>query len=294
MKILIVGGSGQVGWELQRSLVPLGEVVVAQRDTLDLKQAGNLEQILDVVQPDAVINAAAYTAVDEAEAHPELADAINHRAVAALAQAAARRGFWLIHYSSDYVFDGRGGAPYGENHPTGPLNTYGASKLAGDLAIADSGCRHLILRTSWVHSPRGKNFVRSILKLASERDHLRVVSDQHGAPTSAELIADVTANALAQLVEGDSVSGTYHLAAAGEASWHEVAQAVVAEARRLGSSIKLAPEAIEPVASSQYPTAAARPLNSRLNSSKLRQTFGVELPNWRFGVGRTVAELVTL
>lgn len=293
MKILVIGGSGQVGWELQRSLVPLGEVIAAQRPTLDLANPGGLAQALESYQPDAIVNAAAYTAVDEAEAHPELADAINHRSVKALAQLAARRGIWLVHYSSDYVFDGRGSAPYGEGHPTGPLNAYGASKLAGDEAILDSGCQHLILRTSWVHAPRGQNFVRSILKLACERDHLRVVADQHGAPTAAELIADVTAHILARVLRANGISGTYHVAAAGETNWHEVAQLVVSEARRLGGDIKLSPDAIEPVRSSQYQTAAARPLNSRLDTSKLRQTFGISLPDWRPGIGRTVAELVS-
>ena len=261
MRMLIIGGSGQVGWELQRALLPLGEMMVARRDALDLSATENFEQALASYQPDAVINAAAYTAVDAAEAHPELADAINHRAVAVLAELAARSGIWLVHYSSDYVFDGHGSEPFSENHPTGPLNTYGASKLAGDLAIVASGCKHLILRTSWVHSPRGSNFVRSILRLAGEREQLSVVADQFGAPTSADLIADITAHALARLKGTDSGSGIYHLAATGETNWHEIAQTVVAEARRLGSGIKLEPRAIEPITTSQYQTAAVRPLN---------------------------------
>lgn len=292
MRMLVIGGSGQVGWELQRALAPLGVVLVAQRDKVDLNVSASLELALDTLQPDAVINAAAYTAVDAAEAHAELADAINHRAVAALAELAARRGIWLVHYSSDYVFDGQGSEPFKEDHATGPLNTYGTSKLAGDLAIAASGCKHLILRTSWVYSARGKNFVRSILKLAGECDHLGVVVDQNGAPTSAELIADVTAHALARVKGTASASGIYHLAAAGETNWHEIARAVVAEARRLGHNTKLAPEAIEPIASSQYHTAAVRPLNSRLDTTKLREAFGIALPCWRPGVERTVAELV--
>lgn len=293
MRMLIIGGSGQVGWELQRALRPLGDVMVPKRDALDLSATDNFEQVLESYQPDAVINAGAYTAVDAAEAHPELADAINHRAVAVLAELAARRGIWLVHYSSDYVFDGRGRAPFGETHPTGPLNTYGASKLAGDLAIVASGCKHLILRTSWVHSPRASNFVRSILRLAGERDQLSVVADQFGAPTSAELIADITAHVLAAQQGEDSGSGVYHLAASGETNWHEVAQTVVAEARRLGSDIRLEPQAIEPITTSQYRTAAVRPLNSRLNTEKLRQSFGIALPDWRVGVERTVAELVS-
>lgn len=292
MRILIVGGSGQVGWELQRSLAPLGKVVVAPRAALDLGDVGSVARAIDWQQPDAVVNAAAYTAVDEAEAQPEQADAINHRAVDTLARLAALRNCWLVHYSSDYVFDGRGTNPFGETDPTGPLNAYGRSKLAGDEAILASGCRHLIFRTSWVHAPRGRNFVRSILKLARERDGMRIVANQHGAPTSAELIADVTAHVLAKAYKTGGNSGTYHVAAAGETSWHEIAQVVVTEARRLGADLKLTAEAIEPVASSEYPTAATRPLNSRLETAKLRETFEISLPDWRLGIERTVAELV--
>jgi dTDP-4-dehydrorhamnose reductase len=292
MKILILGGSGQVGWELQRSLAPLGDVVVVARRALDLCNPSGVGRLLGDSQPDAIVNAAAYTAVDDAETHPQQADAINHQAVDILARLAAGRGCWLVHYSSDYVFDGSGTDPFGETNPKGPLNTYGRSKLAGDEAIAASGCKHLILRTSWVHAPRGKNFVRSILKLARERDHLRVVSDQYGAPTSAELIADVTARALEQTMHNEAQSGTYHIAAAGETSWHAIARHVVAEAGRLGADLKLVPQAIEPIASADYPTPAIRPLNSRLHTQKLRDAFALTLPPWQHGVGRTVAELV--
>ncbi|MBU1336449.1 MAG: dTDP-4-dehydrorhamnose reductase [Alphaproteobacteria bacterium] len=292
MKILILGGSGQVGWELQRSLAPLGDIVVVARSALDLCDPGSVRRILGDSRPDAVVNAAAYTAVDDAEMHPQQADAINHKAVDILARLAASREFWLVHYSSDYVFDGSGSNPFQETSPTGPLNEYGRSKLAGDEAIAASGCKHLILRTSWVHAPRGKNFVRSILELAQARDHLRVVSDQYGAPTSAELIADVTARALEQTMHNEAQSGTYHIAAAGETSWHHIACHVVTEADRLGADLKLAPEAIEPIASADYPTPAVRPLNSRLKTKKLRDAFGLTLPDWQQGVRRTVAELV--
>lgn len=292
MKILILGGSGQVGWELQRSLAPLGDVLVASRAALDLCDPGSVGRVLEDQQPDAIVNAAAYTAVDEAEAQPERADAINHRAVEILARLAANRGSWLVHFSSDYVFDGSGSDPFAETDATGPLNEYGRSKLAGDEAILASGCQHLILRTSWVHAPRGKNFVRSILKLAHERDCLRVVSDQHGAPTSAELIADVTARAVEKTMHNEAVSGTYHIAAAGETRWHEIARHVVTEAKKFGADLKLAPEAIEAIGSGDYPTLAVRPLNSRLQTQKLRQTFGLTLPDWQQGVGRTVAELV--
>jgi dTDP-4-dehydrorhamnose reductase len=292
MRILIVGGSGQVGWELQRSLAPLGEVVVAPRAVLDLSDLGSVAQVIERQRPDAMVNAAAYTAVDEAEAQPQQADAINHRAVDKLARLAAHKDCWLVHYSSDYVFDGRGTDPFVETDPTCPLNVYGRSKLAGDQAILASGCRYLIFRTSWVHAPRGRNFVRSILKLARERDGLRVVADQHGAPTSAELIADVTAHVLARAYRYGGNAGIYHVAAAGETSWHEIAQVVVTEARRLGAELALAPEAIEPIASSEYPTPATRPLNSRLDTAKVRETFQISLPDWRLGIERTVAELV--
>ncbi|MDB5527034.1 MAG: dTDP-4-dehydrorhamnose reductase [Devosia sp.] len=292
MRVLILGGSGQVGWELQRSLASLGEVFVAPRAALDLCDPGSVGRIMGERRPDAVVNAAAYTAVDDAETHPQQADAINHRAVDMLARLAASQGCWLVHYSSDYVFDGSGRDPFAETSPTGPLNEYGRSKLAGDEAIAASGCKHLILRTSWVHAPRGKNFVRSILKLARERDHLRVVSDQHGAPTSAELIADVTARALEQTMRNEAQSGTYHIAAAGETSWHGIARHVVTEASRLGADLKLEPEAIEAIGSADYPTPAVRPLNSRLQTKRLRDAFGLTLPDWQQGVGRTVAELV--
>lgn len=293
MRILILGGSGQVGWELQRSLAPLGDIVVVGRAALDLCDPGSVRLVLAEQQPDAVVNAAAFTAVDEAEMHPQQADAINHRAVKILAQLAADRGCWLVHYSSDYVFDGGGHTPFGETSPTGPLNHYGRSKLAGDQAIATSGCKHLILRTSWVHAPRGKNFVRTILRIARERDRLRVVCDQYGAPTSAELIADVTARVLEQTMRNEAQSGTYHIAAAGETSWHEVARQIVSQAGRLGADLKLTPEAIEPIGSADYPTPAIRPLNSRLDTRKFRALFGLTLPDWQQGVGRTVAEMVT-
>ena len=292
MKILILGGSGQVGWELQRSLAPLGEVVVAPRAAFDLCDPGSVGRVMERHQPDAVVNAAAYTAVDEAEMYPQQAYAINCGAVDILGQLAAEQGCWLVHYSSDYVFDGSGTLPFDEADPTGPLNQYGRSKLAGEEAIVASGCKHLILRTSWVHAPRGKNFVRSIIKLARERDHLRVVSDQYGAPTSAELIADVTARALEQSMRKEAQSGIYHIAAAGETNWHAIALYVVSEASRLGAELRLSSVAIEAIKSADYPTPAVRPLNSRLATQKFRQTFGLTLPDWQQGVGRTIAELV--
>ena len=292
MRLLILGGTGQVGWELQRTLAPLGEVAVMTRAELDLGDAGRIRKVLDDHRPDVVVNAAAYTAVDEAEAHPDVADAINHRAVATIATMAAERGSWLVHYSTDYVFDGSGTAAFAETARPRPLNVYGRSKLAGDQAIIASGCRHLILRTSWVHAPRGKNFVRTILDLARERDSLRVVSDQVGSPTSAALIAEATAVVLRQALGNEAMSGTYHLAAAGHSSWHEVACHIVGEAMRLGADLRLAPSAIEPIASADYPKPAVRPYNSRLDTSKVRRTFGPSLSDWRQGVDHTVAALV--
>lgn len=292
MKILVLGGTGQVGWELQRSLATLGEVIVAPRDSLDLRDPGSVGQVWDAYHPDVLVNAAAYTAVDEAEAKPELADAINHRAVDILARLAARNDGWLVHYSSDYVFDGEGTTPFDEASPADPLGAYGRSKQAGDAAIVASGCKHLILRTSWVHASRGRNFVRTVLRLARERAQLNIVDDQHGAPTSAELIADITAHALRHATLGTAEMGTYHLAAGGEASWYQIAQFVVTEATRLGAPLMLQADAIIPIATANYPTPATRPLNSRLDTHKLRQTFGVALPDWQQGIARTVAELV--
>ena len=292
MKILLLGGSGQVGGELQRALAPLGELTVTTRASVDLGDPSSIDRVFNAVEPEVVVNAAAYTAVDAAEAEPERADAINHRAVARLAELAAARKCWLVHYSSDYVFDGHGSQFFGETHDTGPLNVYGRSKLAGDQAVMASGCQHLLVRTSWVHAPRGKNFVRTMLQLARERASLRVVADQHGAPTSAQLIADTTAALLDLALSGEASSGTYHLAPEGETTWHEIAQYVVAEATRLGAPLHLAAAAIEPIASADYPTPAIRPHNSRLDTHKLGATLGVTLPTWRQGVRQTVAALV--
>lgn len=293
MRILLLGGNGQVGWELQRSLSPLGEVFVAPRSMLDICDHESVGLVWEDRQPDVVINAAAYTAVDEAEAQPEKADAINHLAPAALARLALKHGSLLVHYSSDYVFDGLGQSPFNEQSPMAPVNAYGRSKRAGDEAIMASGCRHLIFRTSWVHASRGRNFIRSILRLARERDRLQVVSDQHGSPTSAELIADITAHVIAATRDNDEALGLYHLAAGRETTWFEIAHHAVVEARRLGMVTTLAPEALEPIFTQSYPTPAIRPLNSRLDTSKLRQMFGLSLPHWTLGVDRTVAELVT-
>lgn len=279
MNILLTGKNGQVGWELARALLPLGNVAAFDHAGLDLADAAAVRRKLDEVRPDAIVNAAAYTAVDRAESEPELASAINAAAPALLAQEAARRGALLIHYSTDYVFDGAKAAPYVETDPTAPLGAYGRSKLAGEEGIRAAGCEHLIFRTSWVYGARGANFLRTILRLAAEREELRVVNDQIGAPTWARLIAEATAHALKQAMrerrDGAFRSGKYHLAAAGETSWHGFASAIVAG--RGGLRVK----AVTPIATADYPLPAPRPANSRLDTGAFRARFGLVLPDWR-------------
>ena len=297
MRLLLFGRNGQVGWELQRSLAVLGEVVAldAASEALcgDFARPDALAATVREVRPDAIVNAAAYTAVDRAESEPELAHAINATAPGVLAREAAALGAWLVHYSSDYVFDGSGDAPRDESAPTCPLNVYGRTKLEGEQAIRAAGGNHLILRTSWVYAARGQNFARTMLKLAAERDRLQVVDDQFGAPTGAELLADVTAHAVRAVTARPELGGTYHVAASGETSWHGYARFVIEWAREHGRPVKALPGAIEAVPSSAWPTPAARPHNSRLDTSKLRSTFGLALPPWQAGVERILAELMS-
>ncbi|GAB4038182.1 MAG: dTDP-4-dehydrorhamnose reductase [Rubrivivax sp.] len=297
MKILLLGCNGQVGWELQRSLRPLGEVVACDFDTpapltADFSHPESLVGLVDAVAPGLIVNAAAHTAVDKAESEPELARALNATAPGVLAREAAARGVPLVHYSTDYVFDGSGDAPRDEDAPTGPLNVYGRTKLEGERAIRGSGCTHLILRTSWVYAARGGNFARTMLRLAAEREELKVIADQIGAPTGADLLADVTAHAVRALQADRSKSGLYHCAAAGETSWHGYACHVIEWARRHGMAIKVAAEAIRPIPTRDYPTPAARPLNSRLATGRLQATFGLSLPPWQGGVERMLAEVL--
>ena len=301
MKIALLGPMGQVGWELQRSLATLGDLIVLGRSgglpgdpaaCGDLTQADAVVATLRRWQADVVVNAAAYTAVDRAETEPTLAQAVNAQAPGAIARLMADRGGWLVHYSTDYVFDGSGNSARTEDDPTAPLNTYGHSKLAGEEAIRASGCRHLILRTSWVHGSRGNNFARTILRLAAEREGLTVVDDQIGAPTGADLLADITAHALRQALRQPAVSGTYHAVAAGEVSFCGYARHVIEQARRSGLSLKASPDTVQGVPSSAYPLPAARPKNSRLDTQKLQQTFGLRLPDWRDGVARLLAEVL--
>ncbi|HNF75330.1 MAG TPA: dTDP-4-dehydrorhamnose reductase [Thauera aminoaromatica] len=295
MKILLLGKNGQVGWELQRALAPVGTVVALDRggaDGLhgDLEDLDGIDRTVRSLAPDVIVNAAAYTAVDKAETDVERAQRINAEAPGVLARAAATVGALLVHYSTDYVFDGGGDTPWRENAPTAPLSVYGRSKLAGEEAIRAAGCRHLILRTSWVYAVRGGNFARTMLRLAAERERLTVIADQHGAPTGAELIADVSAHALRAEHADRSLGGTYHLAAGGETSWHGYASFVIEQARKLGATLKAGE--IAPIGTRDYPTAAARPLNSRLDTSRLRERFGLALPDWRDGVARMLREIL--
>jgi dTDP-4-dehydrorhamnose reductase len=292
MKILLFGKNGQVGWELQRALAPLGELVALDFPEADFSQPESLREIVRQVQPAVIVNAAAHTAVDRAESEPALARALNATAPGVLAQEAQARGAWLVHYSTDYVFDGSGDTPRDEDAPTGPLSTYGRTKLEGEQLIRSSGCRHLILRTSWVYAARGGNFAKTMLKLAAERDRLTVVADQVGAPTGADLLADVTAHALRGVLQDPSLGGTYHAVAAGETTWHAYAQLVIEWARARGHAIKVAPGAIEAVPTSAFPTPAQRPHNSRLDTRKLQRTFGLVLPPWQQGVERMLAEVL--
>lgn len=294
MKILLFGKNGQVGWELQRSLAPLGELVALASDSRelcgDLTDLAGIARTVRAVAPDIIVNAAAHTAVDRAESEPDLARTLNALAPGVLAQEAQRSGAWLVHYSTDYVFDGSGDAPWRETDATGPLNIYGQTKLEGEAAIRASGCRHLIFRTSWVYAARGGNFAQTMLRLARERDNLAVIHDQIGAPTGADLLADVSAHAIRAAMQRPELGGLYHLAAGGQTSWYDYARFVIDFARQAGSAIKVAPEAIQPVSSSAFPTAAKRPLNSRLDTHKLQTSFGLQLPHWQDGIARMLEE----
>lgn len=294
MNILLLGKNGQVGWELQRALAPLGSVVALDLDDCgdlcgDLQNQEGLRRTLRTLKPDVTVNAAAWTAVDRAEEEKEAATRINGLAPAILAEEMRRLNGWLIHYSSDYVYDGSGHLPWTETAPTGPLNHYGKSKLQGDEAILASGCRHLIFRTSWVYARRGSNFAKTMLRLARERELLQVIEDQVGAPAGADLIADVTAHCLRSALKDETLSGLYHLAPSGTTSWHGYASFVVEKAREAGEI--LAVKEIRPIPTSAYPTPAQRPLNSRLNTQKLETRFGLHLPSWQDGVHRMIQEI---
>jgi dTDP-4-dehydrorhamnose reductase len=296
MKILLLGRNGQVGWELQRSLAPLGELLALGHDSKDhcgdFTDLEGLAHTVRTVKPDVIVNAAAHTAVDRAESEAGLARTINGLAPGVLAQEAKRINAWLVHYSTDYVFDGSGDKPWLESDATAPLNVYGATKLEGEQLIRQSGCNHLIFRTSWVYGARGGNFAKTMLKLARERDSLSVIDDQVGAPTGADLLADVTAHAIRTAQLRPEVAGLYHLVAGGEISWHGYASFVIDYARRNGVTLKVAPDAIKPVPTSAFPTPAKRPHNSRMDTAKLRRTFDLRLPEWQYGVTRMLSEVL--
>jgi dTDP-4-dehydrorhamnose reductase len=295
LKILLFGPGGQVGWELQRSLAPLGELVAPDRRSTDLcGDLANLQGLAATVQrvrPDVIVNAAAYTAVDKAEAEPELTRALNALAPGVLAKEAAKLGAWLVHYSTDYVFDGSGTQPWTETDTPAPLNVYGQSKLEGEELIQASCPRHLIFRTSWVYAARGGNFARTMLRQAQERERLTVIDDQFGAPTGADLLADVSAHAIRQVMQRLANSGLYHLVASGETSWHGYAKHVLKQADKAQSAIKIKATEVTPVLTSASVTPARRPFNSRLDTRKLQDTFGLTLPHWRQGVDRMLNEI---
>ena len=297
MRILLLGCKGQVGWELQRSLAPLGDLLACDFDTpgelkADFSDPTALAALVRRVQPQLIVNSGAHTAVDRAESEPDLARAINATAPGIIAREAAAAGALLVHYSTDYVFDGSGSSPRDEDAPTGPLSVYGRTKLEGEELIRASGCRHLILRTSWVYAARGGNFARTMLRLAAERDSLRVIDDQIGAPTGAELLADVTAHAARRVLAEPALAGSYHCVAGGETNWFDYARFVIEWARAQGQSIRVAPDAILPIPTRAYPTPATRPLNSRLATDKLQQAFGLTLPRWQVGVERMLTEIL--
>ncbi|UUZ66961.1 dTDP-4-dehydrorhamnose reductase [Polaromonas sp. P2-4] len=297
MKILLFGKNGQVGWELQRSLSPLGELIALDRHSPDLcGDLTNLQGLADTVQrvrPDVIVNAAAHTAVDKAESEPELARTLNALAPGVLAQEAAKLGALLVHYSTDYVFDGSGSRPWTEADTPAPLNVYGQTKLEGEQAIQAACPHHLIFRTSWVYAAHGGNFAKTMLRLAQECERLTAIDDQFGAPTGADLLADVTVHAIRQVLRRPADAGLYHLAAGGETSWHGYAKHVLAQAERTHTAIKMVAKALDPVPTSAFPTPARRPHNSRLDTSKLQATFGLTLPPWQQGVDRMLDEVST-
>ena len=310
-RLLLLGKQGQVGWELQRSLSPLGELVALDRQGLspqaalqqglgvfdhplcgDLERPDELIRTMEALRPDVIVNAAAYTAVDQAESHVDQARRINAEAPGALAQVAQRIGAWLVHYSTDYVFNGSGHRPWSEGDSTGPVNVYGLTKLEGERHIVAAGRRHLIFRTSWVYASRGGNFAKTMLRMARERERLTVIDDQFGAPTGADLIADVTAHAVRHVLRTGEGAGTYHLAPSGETHWHAYARYAISVARQRHPDLGWKVQAIDPISTASYPSPARRPHNSRLCTDRLQQVFGLRLPPWEEGVTRMVQEVL--
>lgn len=297
MKILLFGTNGQVGWELQRSLAPLGELIALSSGSSDfcgdLANPSGVKQTIRKIKPDIIVNAAAYTSVDKAESEVEHAHILNAQAPSVLAQEARELNACLVHYSTDYVFNGNGGLPYVETDATDPINVYGKTKLAGENNIIASGCSYLIFRTSWVYATHGNNFIKSILRLAQQRDKLTVVDDQIGSPTGAELVADVTANILYSLRYQPKVNGIYHLVARGYISWYQFAKFIIEHARHAEFTLKTQLDTLLPIASADFPLPAKRPLNSRLNTCKLENQFGLNLPVWQAGVSRAIKEILS-
>lgn len=296
MKILLLGKNGQVGWELQRSLASLGQLIALDRHSTDwcgdLSNLQGLAQTVQAIRPDLIVNAAAHTAVDKAESEPELARVINALAPGVLAQEASKLGAWLVHYSTDYVFDGSGTRPWLETDALAPLSVYGQTKLEGEQLIQAACAKYLIFRTSWVYAARGGNFAKTMLRLGSERERLTVINDQWGAPTGAELIADVTAHAVRHTQLHPHSAGLYHLAAGGETTWNGYAKHVIVEAIRVQSAINLVVKEVAAVPTSAFPTPAKRPHNSRLDTIRLQTTFGLTLPAWQCGINRMLAEVL--
>ena len=301
MKLLLLGKNGQVGWELQRSLAPLGEVIALDRQSVnvdgnglcgDVSDLQALAQTIRSVRPDVIVNAAAHTAVDKAESEPDLALRLNAEAPEVMALEAKNLGALLVHYSTDYVFDGSGSAPRKEGDVTGALSVYGRTKLEGEQRIAATNCRHLIFRTSWVYAARGGNFAKTMLRLAQEREALSVINDQWGAPTGADLIADVTAHAVRHVSAHEGDGGLYHLVAAGETNWHAYACHVIERAQSLRPDLDWKVQSIAAVPTTAFPTPAVRPLNSRLDTQKLQAAMQLHLPSWQQGVERMLREIL--
>ena len=296
MNILLFGKNGQVGWELQRSLSVLGTVTALDFDSTehcgDFANPAGVAETVRALRADAIVNAAAHTAVDKAETESDFARTLNATTPGAIAHEAARLGAWLVHYSTDYVFDGSGDRPWVETDAPAPLSVYGRTKLEGETLIAQSGAKHLILRTSWVYAARGGNFAKTMLRLAQERERLTVIDDQWGAPTGADLLADITAHALRHLQQRPQDGGLYHCVAGGETNWHLYAKEVLALAAQAQPAIKLKATEVVPVPTSAFPTPATRPHNSRLDTSRLQTTFGLQLPHWRDGVARMLTEIL--
>jgi dTDP-4-dehydrorhamnose reductase len=295
-RILITGKNGQVGWELQRSLASFGHLHAIDADEMDLADPDAIRRVVRDLRPDIIVNPAAYTAVDKAEGDPDLAMAVNGIAPGVFAEEAKNLGAILVHYSTDYVFDGDKSSPYTEDDAPNPQSVYGRTKLAGELAVRKSGCKHLILRTSWVYGVHGGNFVKTILRLAKERDELRIVADQFGAPTWARDLAQSTASALACWQEKnwhDSLGGLYHLTAAGRTNWHEFAEEIVRLARKYDATLAAKPLGIRAIATHEYPVPARRPVNSVLANGKIRDAFGISMPAWQDSLAECVRLIYT-